>query len=440
MPHGNALRHQFATHTARGAERGYNTDVCETFPLVGGFGFVLCDGVDGKGGEGGALAAKLAAEGVKRHFKNNPVRNKAKALQGAMMLANFMVYDHAKKNPRFDGMGARVLVAIVVDDLVHYASAGTNSLVIQREGVMYQIVDGAQGKDDCLGNEKNARFSLCKNPVQSIAGDVLLAFSDGVNIGFSNEQIAELISQDDISPDVMAYQIIYKLEELGAKDNATVAIARLSGGDDLPPAGTLAVVEKPSGGSATVDPRRRKLMAAIIGAVAIGLIALGFAFARLLFGVDYIPEEPLVQRREATAAHKKADTKPAKTEIDAPKPAAPSETAPAAPKTAPAAPAGRHMHEYTVGQGDTFYKLGLLFNITVDELTKLNPREANNLRLGQKIKIPVAALHTVKAGETLDRIAQTYKVPQNDIARANKISNDRQLRVGSTLVIPLPRP
>ena len=231
------LQHQFATHSLTGNEKKFNTDICEKFDLVEGIGFAVCDGIDGVHGEGGALASKLAIEGVKRHFRKNPVKDPIKALQGALMLANFMVYDHAMKNDRFSEMAVNIIVVLVIDGLIYYASVGTNQLMLQREGVLYQLVkvkEDSSASQIALGREKSARFSLCKNPIQATAGDVILVSSDGLNIGFSDEQIAELLSQDDISVDLLCFQIIYKLEEIGVPDNATLGICRLFDAASLP--------------------------------------------------------------------------------------------------------------------------------------------------------------------------------------------------------------
>jgi LysM repeat protein len=48
--------------------------------------------------------------------------------------------------------------------------------------------------------------------------------------------------------------------------------------------------------------------------------------------------------------------------------------------------------------------------------------------------------HTVKAGETLFRIAHNYGVPRDALATANHISDPTQIYVGQTLIIPAVKP
>jgi murein DD-endopeptidase MepM/ murein hydrolase activator NlpD len=51
---------------------------------------------------------------------------------------------------------------------------------------------------------------------------------------------------------------------------------------------------------------------------------------------------------------------------------------------------------------------------------------------------PVSTVHVVAPGEKLYRIALHYRVSVEDIARANGIRDERQLEVGTHLVIPRP--
>jgi len=52
---------------------------------------------------------------------------------------------------------------------------------------------------------------------------------------------------------------------------------------------------------------------------------------------------------------------------------------------------------------------------------------------------PTPTVYTVKSGDNLYTIAQTYGVTVNAIMRANNLTNDR-LRVGQLLIIPVSTP
>ncbi|MGB6122839.1 MAG: transglycosylase SLT domain-containing protein, partial [Bacteroidota bacterium] len=48
-------------------------------------------------------------------------------------------------------------------------------------------------------------------------------------------------------------------------------------------------------------------------------------------------------------------------------------------------------------------------------------------------------LHKIRSGETLSQIGQRYGVPSSIIQETNKISSPKRLRIGKTLVIPVPK-
>ena len=96
---------------------------------------------------------------------------------------------------------------------------------------------------------------------------------------------------------------------------------------------------------------------------------------------------------------------------------------------------------YTVRAGDTLYDLARTFQITVDELRRANNLSSDLLTIGQVLVIPATVTesdtieYTVKSGDSLWRIAQSYDVTVDDLRRANSLSSDI-LQIGQTLYIP----
>lgn len=102
---------------------------------------------------------------------------------------------------------------------------------------------------------------------------------------------------------------------------------------------------------------------------------------------------------------------------------------------------------HTVRSGETLYAIALKYGVTVQQLAATNKISNPNLiRVGQVLTIPtrsqttppsaVTVKHTVKAGETLYRIAQRYNTTVLAIARANNIANLNLIREGQVLTIP----
>ncbi len=69
------------------------------------------------------------------------------------------------------------------------------------------------------------------------------------------------------------------------------------------------------------------------------------------------------------------------------------------------------------------------------------PAPATTVPAGEIPKAELVASstqHTVEKGETLTSIAKHYNIPLSELQRLNKITNDRKLQIGQTLVVPAP--
>ncbi len=95
---------------------------------------------------------------------------------------------------------------------------------------------------------------------------------------------------------------------------------------------------------------------------------------------------------------------------------------------------------YTVKKGDNLYSIAESFGVTVNQVKQANNLTSNLLSVGQVLTIPGAATtasrtYTVKSGDSLWTIANKYNVSVNDIKRTNNLTSDL-LSIGQVLVIP----
>lgn len=98
---------------------------------------------------------------------------------------------------------------------------------------------------------------------------------------------------------------------------------------------------------------------------------------------------------------------------------------------------------YTVVKGDTLYGIARKYNITVDELKRLNNITSNNLYIGQQLKVPTVEtpeaedyeIYTVVKGDSLWLISQKYDVPIDDLIEINDLETVN-LQIGDKLKIP----
>lgn len=98
---------------------------------------------------------------------------------------------------------------------------------------------------------------------------------------------------------------------------------------------------------------------------------------------------------------------------------------------------------YTVKAGDTLYGISNQFGVSVTELAELNGIKGSNLQIGRVLNIPSSSgtnpdtmfMYTVKAGDTLYKIAQKYNTTVDKIISLNYLKNTN-LTVGQVLRIP----
>ena len=98
---------------------------------------------------------------------------------------------------------------------------------------------------------------------------------------------------------------------------------------------------------------------------------------------------------------------------------------------------------YTVQKGDSLYSIALKNNVTVDELKNVNNLTSNVLSIGQVLTIPNGEeitdtdeiTYIVKSGDSLWSIAKKYNISVNDLKQANNLTGNG-LSINQKLIIP----
>ena len=123
--------------------------------------------------------------------------------------------------------------------------------------------------------------------------------------------------------------------------------------------------------------------------------------------------------------------------------------------------AGAGADTYTLKWGDTLGKVAKRFGVTIESLAEANGiKNPGRVREGQVLSVPknlsgakavavvtpgpagagassgTGRVHKVRPGETLGRIAATYKVTVDDLMKLNGIKDARKVRDGKELVLP----
>jgi LysM repeat protein len=128
------------------------------------------------------------------------------------------------------------------------------------------------------------------------------------------------------------------------------------------------------------------------------------------------------------------------------------------PETQPVG-AARDTKEYTIVKGDTLGKIAKAHGLTVKAIEEANPSVApTKLKVNQKLQLPVSARtlantttekltetapmdtgatsYTVKAGDSLFKIARQHGTTVKAIGSLNNLKSPYQLRVGQKLKLP----
>ena len=93
---------------------------------------------------------------------------------------------------------------------------------------------------------------------------------------------------------------------------------------------------------------------------------------------------------------------------------------------------------YIVQKGDNLYTIANKYDVTIDDIKKLNNLSTTTLQIGQILKIPGSSnynTYIVQKGDTLWDIANEYGTTVNKLMTINNLSTTT-LKIGQSLLIP----
>ena len=237
-PEEGATRVRTAGASRAGRVRSVNQDAFFAGPVAArGVLALVADGMGGH--QTGEVASARATEAVRRQLaasRGHPPVALAKAIQAA----NREVLEHARADPRHEGMGT-TLTAILVDDQVGLiAHVGDSRAYLLREGELLPLTEDhswvAERVKQGLLTEEEARRHRWRNVITNAlgatdrfrldlahlelrAGDRVLVASDGVTSLLSEPLIQEMLANG--SPEEIAERLLDAADERGSPDNVT---------------------------------------------------------------------------------------------------------------------------------------------------------------------------------------------------------------------------
>lgn len=420
----------FGSISNLGKVKEHNTDAVIEFPITDGHVFAVCDGHDGVE-YGGALAAKITSEEIKRYFFDRSYGNLSNALTNAVSYANYCVYNQSNKEEKYKGIGSTLAIMIIQNDEAYYASAGNSRIYIHKDGQIAQITRDHMENGEVsvlVGKEKNIKFSVCKNPIQLDGNETFLLCTDGLTNQLTDNDIFSVLNDSDMSSEMKTARLIEMANNAGGSDNVSVQVIDFS---------TMTKKNEPQ-----VSIWRT---VAIVSSLLLFIIVFYEIYKHKVN--EGAPVQPMVEQvtppsPESENSNQDADNK-VKEQPNASNQAN-TQAENKNTKTEPA-PANKQVktaddnkiHIHVVEKGQNLFRIGLRYNVPYAKIEELNGDVAKNLTIGAQLKIPVKAIHIIANGETIESIAAQYGNPASDIIKANQLADGEQLEVGDELVIPL---
>lgn len=97
---------------------------------------------------------------------------------------------------------------------------------------------------------------------------------------------------------------------------------------------------------------------------------------------------------------------------------------------------------HTVTKGQSLYSISSMYNVSIEDIIRLNPGSEKTIRAGQVLNIPQngtsgqVVFHTIQAGETLYKLTVKYGITVERICRANPGLSAQNFRIGQVVAIP----
>lgn len=246
------LKLEFAGITDVGRVREKNEDaiaISEEFKFA-----LLADGMGGY--NGGEIASEMAVSGIKEILEKGLRRSRfpffwkrgdhvRRLLEEAIAEVNQRIYEKARSNPHYYGMGTTLAAAVFHGNRVTIAHIGDSRIYRFRNGEMEQLtrdhtwvqdqvdIGWMSGEEAQLSDHKNLLtralgvHTHVKAEVKEIElrdGDQYLLCSDGLTDLLCSEEITSLIRGLSETLDGVAHLLIQQALAAGGYDNLSVVL------------------------------------------------------------------------------------------------------------------------------------------------------------------------------------------------------------------------
>ena len=201
--------------------------------------FVVADGMGGA--SAGEVASKMLVDTVKNFLSKTPAPWDEKTLKQAILLANDLILNAARRNENYQGMGTTATVLYLDGDRAYFAHVGDSRLYRLRRNIFEQLTKDHSYVETLVRRGEispdEARVHPMKNVLTQAVGaladlrvdtanfsaeygDVFLLCTDGLTNMVDNETIAQILQTAESPADALITAAL----DNGGKDNISVIV------------------------------------------------------------------------------------------------------------------------------------------------------------------------------------------------------------------------
>ena len=205
--------------------------------------FIVADGMGGH--RAGDYASRLCVETIVESIKNSGHNTPVTVFNESVMAANEAVYNAAKENKEYEGMGTTVVACTLEGNTLYIANIGDSRLYIIRDEI-YQVTNDHSLVEEMVKNGKITENEAKKHPNKNIItralginlqvhadyfeidvkkSDRILMCTDGLTNMVRDDEILDIIKKYD-NAQAATMQLVKEANANGGRDNITVMIIK----------------------------------------------------------------------------------------------------------------------------------------------------------------------------------------------------------------------
>ena len=219
---------EYAYLTDPGKVRDHNED--SVIISKNKMGEILLAVADGMGGHcGGEIASSIAISHIDKRFSAiSSVGEKEDAISFIKEMvseANVLLYKYTSEHKESSGMGTTIVLAILTPQFLLFGNIGDSSGYVLKKGKLHKVTTDRTLVSLLVLMRALGATNTVEMDIIDVERDVdgILLCSDGLTNMLDDEQIAKVLTDEDITIDERLKKLVVKCNNRGGTDNISIA-------------------------------------------------------------------------------------------------------------------------------------------------------------------------------------------------------------------------